>query len=65
VRVGAREVLHLVHVQDACQQRDVVGGEVGEFELCQFGIVAEFSPNADNGFLLNSVPLRGAHVSQC
>jgi hypothetical protein len=42
VRCCARAVLHLVHVgADAVHEGDVVGGEVGEFELHQLRIVAE------------------------
>ena len=42
MRCCARAVLHLVHVgADARHEGDVVGGEVGEFELHQLRIVAK------------------------
>lgn len=65
VREGARRVLHLVLVQRMCAVSAILSVGGGEFAPCQFGMLAEFSPNADNGFLPTSAPLRGAHVSQC
>ena len=65
VRVGARRVLHLVHVQRMCAVSATLSVGGVAFATCQLGMLADFSSNAENSFLPTSAPLRGAHVSQC